>query len=46
MNFILAENLDEVFAVALDKSAKGKNKKTDVRKKKKRTRHHRQLLSF
>jgi ATP-dependent Lon protease len=35
MNFILAENLDEVFAVALDKSAKGKNKKTDVKKEKK-----------
>lgn len=35
MNFILAENLDEVFTVALDKTAKGKNKKSDSKKEKK-----------
>ncbi|MCK6598390.1 MAG: endopeptidase La [Bdellovibrionaceae bacterium] len=35
MNFILAENLDEVFTVALDKTAKGKPKKSDQKKDKK-----------
>jgi ATP-dependent Lon protease len=35
INFILAENLDEVFTVALDKTAKGKNKKVEGKKEKK-----------
>lgn len=35
MNFILAENLDEVFTVALDKTAKGKVKKTENKSGKK-----------
>lgn len=32
INFILAENLDEVFAVAFDKTAKGQEKKTPAKK--------------
>ncbi|WP_413612869.1 endopeptidase La [Bdellovibrio sp. HCB-110] len=32
INFILAENLDEVFAVAFDKNAKGQDKKPAVKK--------------
>ncbi|MEK2647270.1 endopeptidase La [Bdellovibrio sp. BCCA] len=32
INFILAENLDEVFAVAFDKSAKGQDKKPAAKK--------------
>ncbi|WP_374034419.1 endopeptidase La [Bdellovibrio bacteriovorus] len=37
INFILAENLDEVFAVAFDKSAKGQEKKPAAKKDPKKT---------
>lgn len=37
INFILAENLDEVFAVAFDKSAKNQDKKPAVKKDHKKT---------
>ncbi|MFV8256997.1 endopeptidase La [Bdellovibrio bacteriovorus] len=37
INFILAENLDEVFAVAFDKSAKGQEKKPVAKKDPKKT---------
>lgn len=37
INFILAENLDEVFAVAFDKSAKGQEKKPAPKKDPKKT---------
>jgi ATP-dependent Lon protease len=36
INFILAENLDEVFAVAFDKNAKGTDKKTGAKKEQKK----------
>lgn len=36
INFILAENLDEVFAVAFDKSAKGQEKKPAQKKEQKK----------
>ena len=37
INFILAENLDEVFAVAFEKSEKFTNKKTGSKKQEKKT---------
>lgn len=37
INFILAENLDEVFAVAFDKSGKSQDKKPTVKKDQKKT---------